>query len=319
MPSADSREEHFVTLFDSHFLAAGLCLYRSLKAHAGAFRLWIVCMDEKVEAQLRELALPEVRLLPLAEVQTPELKRVRPDRTIAEYCWTLTPFTPSFVMEREPGVRRVTYLDADLYFFADPRRLLGELDASGAQVLITPHAYAPEYDQTSYSGIYCVQFVAFANSAPAREVLRWWQERCIEWCYQRSEDGKFGDQKYLDDWPQRFAGTVHVLQRTELALGPWNASRFLRDDTSVPVFFHFHGLRVVSPTRLLLYMTYRLDATALRLYDRYIPEFVQALGAAFQRWGEIPGMQRKLEIRERLLRAWNRARGTLRYARYRIG
>jgi hypothetical protein len=66
-------------------------------------------------------------------------------------------------------------------------------------------------------------------------------------------------------------------------------------------------------------MTYRLDATSLRLYDRYIPEFVQALGAAFQRWGEIPGMQRKLEIRERLLRAWNRARGTLRYARYRIG
>jgi len=319
MRSAEGAEEHFVTLFDSHFLAAGLCLYRSLKAHAGAFRLWIVCMDAKVEAQLRELALPEVRLLSLSEVETPELRQVRPGRTVAEYCWTLTPFAPTFVMAREPGVRRVTYLDADLFFFADPRRLLDELDASGAQVLITPHAYSPEYDQTAYAGIYCVQFVVFRNTAPAREVLHWWQERCIEWCYQRSEDGKFGDQKYLDDWPQRFAGTVHVLERSELALGPWNAGRFLSEGSPAPVFFHFHGLRVVSRTRLLLYMTYRLDAAALRLYDRYLEAFVGELRAASARWGEIPGLQRRPGLRERLLRLWNRAKGTIRYAPYRMG
>ena len=319
MSSTDPQVEHFVTLFDRNFLAAGLCLYRSLKAHAGAFRLWIVCMDAVTQARLEELALPEVRLLALAEVETEELRRVKGGRTIAEYCWTLTPFAPRFVMEREAAARRVTYLDADLYFFGDPRRLLRELEESGAQVLITPHAYAPEYDQTSYSGIYCVQFVTFSNSEAAQGVLRWWQERCIEWCFNRSEDGKFGDQKYLDDWPQRFAGVVHPLQRVELALGPWNASRFLRDDAFLPVFFHFHGLRVVSERRLLLYMTYRLGRPVLRLYDRYLEEFSRVLGMAYTRWGEIPGLGRPLGAKERVLRLWNRLRGTIRYAPYRIG
>src|SRR4051812_13749246 len=138
---SEAAAEHFVTLFDRNFLPQGLCLYRSLVRHAQPFVLWVLCMDEVVEARLRELALPAMRLLPLAEVETAALRSVRDTRTVAEYCWTITPFTPSFVMSREPSVKRVTYLDADLFFFSDPRRLLEELDVSSGDVLITPHAY----------------------------------------------------------------------------------------------------------------------------------------------------------------------------------
>jgi hypothetical protein len=73
-------------------------------------------------------------------------------------------------------------------------------------VLITDHGYAPEYDQSATSGQYCVQFMTFERDG-GEPVRRWWEERCIEWCYARFEDGKFGDQKYLDDWPYRFKGT----------------------------------------------------------------------------------------------------------------
>ena len=318
MRADEAPEEHFVTIFDYHFLAAGLCLYRSLKGHGGPFRLWVICMDRLVEERLREMALPELVLLPVAEVETEQLRRVKADRSVGEYCWTLTPFAPQFVMQREPAVRRVTYLDADLYFFDDPRRLLGELQAAEAHVLITEHAYSPEYDQTAYSGVYCVQFITFRNSAEAHGVMRWWQERCLEWCYSRSENGKFGDQKYLDDWPDRFPGSVHVLQQKQLALGPWNAERFLRDDALVPVFFHFHGLRVVSDDRLLLHMTYRLSAAAMRLYPGYLKEFVNVLSTAYARWGDIPGIGHRPGRKERLLRLWNTLKGTIRYAPYRI-
>lgn len=310
--------EHFVTLFDRNFLVAGLCLYRSLERHAGPFTLWVLCMDEAVEARLRDLALPHLRLLPLAEVQTAALRSVRAARTVGEYCWTLTPFCAEFVMDREPQAARVTYLDADLCFFDDPRRLLRELEACGRHVLITAHAYSAEYDQSDSAGIYCVQFVTFRNTPQGREVMRWWQERCLEWCYNRVEDGKFGDQKYLDDWPQRFPHAVHVLLAQELALGPWNANRFVAEGKPPPVFFHFHGLRVLSERRLLLYSGYRLSRPVQRLYQRYVEDFTAALRECYRRWGAVPGAARRPALRERLER-WRLAlRGAIAYAEYRI-
>jgi hypothetical protein len=73
-------------------------------------------------------------------------------------------------------------------------------------------------------------------------VRKWWEERCIEWCFARHEDGKFGDQKYLDDWPIRFEDFVHVLEDKELIQAPWNATRF---PFAASVVWHFHGARVV--------------------------------------------------------------------------
>src|SRR5690554_6344731 len=109
--------EHFVTLFDSNFLPMGLCLHRSLMSHADPFHLWILCMDVTVQQQLSQLGLPCVSLIPLAEVETDALLARKAGRTRGEYCWTLTPFTPQLVFERDQRVDRVTYLDADLFFF----------------------------------------------------------------------------------------------------------------------------------------------------------------------------------------------------------
>lgn len=295
MPSVDAMTasapttEHFVTLFDRNFLPAGLALLHSLRQHGQPFHLWIVCMDEVVEQQLRDMCPADVSLLPLREVENAALLMVKPSRSVAEYCWTLTPFTADFVMQRQPGVTRVTYLDADLYFFNAPNLIFDEFSATGAHVLISEHAYAAEYDQSRRSGIYCVQFMTFRNTPEGRAILAWWQARCIEWCYARVEDGKFGDQKYLDDWPQRFPGVVHVLQERQLALGPWNTTRFPQVGVEKPpVFFHFHGLRIVAEDRLCLCWGYRLSPAAYRLYDAYLVTLLAILADIRSRYGAIP-------------------------------
>src|SRR6266700_3623980 len=108
--------EHFVTLFDSWFLPQGLALHSSLEQHAGAYTLWILCVDDDAERVLKRLALPNVRLLALANAETPELLRVKAARTRAEYCWTLTPVAPRLVFDADVGAKRVTYVDADLWF-----------------------------------------------------------------------------------------------------------------------------------------------------------------------------------------------------------
>lgn len=276
---SDNSVEHFVTLFDSKFLPMGLCLHRSLMAHAQPFRLWVLCMDTLVYQQLERLALPSVSLIPLEQVETEALLAVKAGRTRGEYCWTLTPFTPQFVFDRDPDVQRVTYLDADLFFFDSPRVLLQELDASGKHVLITDHAYAPEYDQTAVSGRFCVQFMVFCRTPQSLRVMKWWQDRCLEWCFSRVEDGKFGDQKYLDDWPVRFATEVHVLSQIERTWAPWNLSRFSQPGSTVvnPVFYHFHGLRIVRANKVVLFKGYKLSRLYGPVYTRYLQTLQQVI------------------------------------------
>jgi len=238
--------EHFVTLFNSLYLPQGLALHLSMERHIKDYILWILCVDDDAYEVLVKLNLNNVRLLKLSNLETPELLSVKSDRTIGEYCWTLTPFAPRFVFETDSVVQRVTYIDADLWFRKHPKPIFDEFEASAKQVLITDHAYAAEYDQSATSGQYCVQFMTFARDG-GEAVRKWWEERCVEWCFSRFEDGKFGDQKYLDDWPERYGDLVHVLREKELALAPWNASRFPYGNA---VFYHFHGLRLISENKV---------------------------------------------------------------------
>jgi hypothetical protein len=234
--------EHFVTIFDSLFLPQGIALHRSMQRHIDNFILWVICVDHDTYRVLNQLNLPSVRPLDLHKLETAELLSVKANRTRGEYCWTLTPFAPRFVFESDQSVLRVTYVDADIWFRKHPALIFTELEQTEKSVLITDHSYAAIYDQSAVSGQYCVQFITFVRQR-SEPVRKWWQDRCIEWCYARSEDGKCGDQKYLDDWPSRFSAETHVLGNKELALGPWNASRFPYGQS---VFYHFHGLRLTS-------------------------------------------------------------------------
>lgn len=270
--------EHFVTLFDSLFLPQGLALHGSLQRHAAPCTLWVLCMDEECKRVLDALREPTIRTVALSEVETAELLAVKPGRSRAEYCWTLTPFTPKIVFDRDASVRRVTYVDADVFFLKSPGPIFRELDASGKAVLITDHAYDPEYDQSASSGQYCVQFVTFLRDA-GEPVRQWWEARCIEWCFNRVEDGKMGDQKYLDYWPTMFGPLVHVLQQLDVILAPWNARRF---PYSRAIAWHFHGLRLLRGGRVLLHTGYAVPACVDR--DVYLP-YIGVLKANLDRLG----------------------------------
>lgn len=267
--------ENFVTLFDSNYLPQGLALHASMLRRVPSFRLWILCVDDVAHDLLMRLALPHCSLLKLSALATPGLLAVKPARSRGEYCWTLTPFAPRFVFEADPTIKRVTYIDADLWFRKDPSPVFAELDSSGAQVLITEHGYAPEYDQSALSGQYCVQFMTFARDG-GEPVRLWWEERCLEWCYARFEDGKFGDQKYLEDWPSRFQGRVHVLRQQEFALAPWNVTRFPYGQA---IFYHFHGLKILPGRRIDLAPIYPLPPVVLEhIYEPYLTDLRAAIG-----------------------------------------
>jgi hypothetical protein len=312
----DVSVEHFVTLFDASFLPIGLALYRSLEAHAHPFRLWVIAMDAEVEGHLKKLGLPDLTVIPLREIESSDLLTVKTGRSRGEYCWTITPFSCQAVFDRDPSATRATYLDADVFFLDDPRILLGELNESGKHVLVTEHAYAPKYDRSHDSGRFCVQFLTFDRSESAREVMRWWQARCLEWCFARYEDGKFGDQVYLDQWPKLFGDRLQIVRQVEKTLAPWNVLHFSQCTTGslAPVLYHFHGLRLLPGRRARLFKFYKVGRQGDAIYGRYLEALadvyalldraripVPAQAPPPERFGWIKSLQRRLAGTERFV------------------
>jgi hypothetical protein len=300
---------HYITLFDSNFLPQGLALYESMTCHANPFTLWVLCMDEKAEQVLNRLGKPGIRLVPIAQVETPQLLEIKQKRTRVEYCWTLTPFTPKIVFDRDSSVERVTYIDADMYMLRSPEPVHQEFQSQGKSVLITEHAYDAQNDRTVTSGHYCVQFMTFVRDK-SETVRHWWEARCLEWCSAKRSKGRYGDQKYLDDWPSRFPEEVHVLRQLHAFLGPWNARRFQHSEG---IAWHFHGLRFLKGGKVQLHPGYSLpkevDAAV------YLP-YVEVLRRSVEQVGE-PVAQQPLTGVSLILPAWLKAvaRGGLRVAR----
>jgi len=231
---------NYCTLFDSKYLSRGLAMYESLKKHSNNFHLFIFAFDTRSYNLLKKLNLALVTIISLNEFEDEELLEVKKHRTQVEYCWTCTPSIIKYCIENF-NLESCTYLDADIYFFSNPNILVEEM--GGKSILITEHRYTPEYDQTITSGAYNVQFMTFKNDTSGMKALNWWRNSCIMWCYNRIEDGKLGDQKYLDDWTSRFEG-VHVLKHLGGGVAPWNVQQYKLEEKSFElIFYHFHGFK----------------------------------------------------------------------------
>ncbi len=317
MHSPDKPREHFVTLFDSRFLPFGLTLCASLQGLMPHSHLWVICMDELVEQQIKDLAVKHISTIALSSMETDELRAVKLARTLGEYCWTITPFAAQAVFDRAQEAERVTYLDSDLFFFSSPAPLFQEFEASGKHVLITEHAYAPELDRSEKSGRFCVQFMTFRRTQGSLDVMKWWQDRCIEWCFDRLEDGKFGDQKYLDQWPTLFPTQVHILRQVDKTLAPWNSDHFLRHGSveHTPVFFHFQSFRIISATLARLYVGFSMGKQSMRFYESYLLALKEQIALLKHHGISLSKMPEPRRRWGALRKIYMRLSGKVRYAR----
>ncbi|MFI5148633.1 MAG: glycosyl transferase [Bacteroidia bacterium] len=253
---------NFCTLFNTAYLSRGLVLYQSLRTYAPESHLYVFAFDQQVFDFFKKENLPGLTVIPLSEFEDPELLRVKPSRSAAEYCWTSTPSTILFCI-RKFNLPACTYVDADLCFYANPEVLLSEMGTDSVQ--ITEHRYSREYDQSKASGKYCVQFMTFRNDKTGMIILESWRNSCLLWCYARVEEGKFGDQKYLDYWQDQF-GHVNELKHPGGGLAPWNIQQYSFsveggiltgkvNSTGLlfnPVFYHFHDLKFYKDNLVLL-------------------------------------------------------------------
>ena len=218
---------YFCTYFDRNFLYQGLALYYSLCDHAGEFTLWALCFDDTTYELLNRLNLPGLNIIRQEDFEAayPALDAVKKERSFVEYYWTTTPFLTRYLFNTQPDVDIIAYLDADIFFYRDITPIYEEWDAGS--IYIIPHRFAPGDRQEGElkGGIYNVGFVGFRRDSSGLSALERWSKQCLDWCSNRCEPGLLGDQKYLDDWPERFAGVV-LSQNHGVGAGGWNIAHY---------------------------------------------------------------------------------------------
>lgn len=243
---------NYTTLFNKSYLAKGLMLCRSLERVDENFRLYLFAFDDETEQAAQRMAFKHVTVIPLWQLEDycSDLLKDKGNKSMGEYCWTCKGPSMQYCLDKYK-LDSICYLDSDLFFFKTPMMLLEE--SCSADVILTLHNfYKIDYLGES-NGFHCAQFMAFKNNENGRKVLDWWTGLCLDWCYARHEEGRFGDQKYLDTFADYWEG-VHDIEQTGCC-GPWNIKRYqiineggniLIEENGVRnplVFYHFHFLR----------------------------------------------------------------------------
>lgn len=293
------KKRYFCTLFDSGYLLKGMAMLRSLALYCPTAQVYVLCMDSQTQHILEDLDLPHVHCIALSEVEDEALLKAKADRGVAEYCWTLSPCLPWHVMQNHPEIDFITYVDADLLFYSDVEPLFDEI--GDASIAIIEHRFTPRLKDREVNGRFCVEWVSFRRDEQGMACLGRWREQCIEWCYYRLEDGKMGDQKYLDEWPGRYP-SCHILMHPGAGIAPWNYAQyqFGHDATgritvqgSPLIFYHFHQFQLLDnggfdrlstfytnerPEPESIYATYEADLSArLAEVRKLVPDFKAGL------------------------------------------
>lgn len=249
------------TLYNSLYLDKGLVLYDSLCACAKDFKLYVLCMDEKCYEVLNDLNHPNHIPIRLEDFERGdnELLEAKKNRSFGEYCWTCTPSVIYYVINKYKECN-CTYIDADMFFYQDPKILIDSMLNEEKSVLIVPHRFTEVNKEMERNGLYCVEFNTFMNTPSSMEVLRSWRDDCIACCTSVYDGVHFGDQKYLDEWPDKY-DCVKVCSHFGAGIAPWNIQSYtiyshignnikLKVKSSKEIvdliFYHFHNVEYVD-------------------------------------------------------------------------
>ena len=282
-------KRYYCTYFDRNYLIKGLSLIESLKAHERSdFTLFAVCLDEITRLLVEQLAPPNVVPIALHAIERGDdsLAAARADRTLVEYYWTLTPTVIAWLLERHPEIESLLYLDADLYFFDAPDSVWDEMDRTS--VLIQPHRFSPELSHLERYGLTTWGWSVFVETMMAPRCSIGGVGVCLEWCHCRLEEGRYGDQLYLNRFPE-ISKRVHPLAHIGGGVAPWNHMQYALTlgregrplvDGQPVIFYHFHSLAVFEPQIIVptKYLTNRVTEPLLR--HVFVP-YAEALTAAF--------------------------------------
>ncbi len=263
----DESEDYycFCTIVSKEYLIKGLALYHSLEKHAEAFHLWICCMDQESLSALKKLALPHATLITASQIHHGSFSEDYEERTLTETCWTMKPLVCNFVLNTFSEIDHLVYCDADMYFYSSPKPLFDSWSSSS--VFLSKQRSTKHIE--SLHGVYQAGLIGFKQEPNSRKILNWWEEKCLDWCYDSFDDPtRWGDQKYLNQVPHLFSN-IKTIGHKGIDAAPWNLvmksdlkvkrdkERILLGETPL-VCYHFGSLLMLHSNKFELWKLEKL-------------------------------------------------------------
>jgi hypothetical protein len=302
-----STKVAYCTVLTKAFVPRAVALQKSIRHHCPDALFIYYCVDNATAAQLQALDLDRAMIVAPAVYETEQLGRLKTILKTNEYCWSCKPVVLRHALNSYDGLDWAVWLDADMFVFGKLDQALA--DAGEADVALTPHAFSlPEFKRYEpVVGRFNAGFVAFRNSQGGRAALDWWLTRCLEGCPAVPIDGKYADQKYLDEIPVKFSRVAELHSGVNAA--PWNIFDKKIESRGGQIvisgypllLYHFQGLRIIRhwifdlyaalcalprPVRRLIYAPYtaalaaEMKAVATRTHSANVgvDNYVAGLG-----------------------------------------
>ena len=211
------------------------------------------------------------------EEKYPLLKIAKSNRNRIEYFFTCSPAICNYVMDQFDFIDSITYLDADLYFFSDPKKVFNEINEKSIAIL--EHRFHWTTKRQLKYGRFNVGWVTFKNDSEGKKCLKQWMENCLDWCYQKVEKDRFGDQKYLNKWPSIYKN-LHIIQNKGANVAIWNIPNYhlsqigdhIFIDNQPLIFYHFANINQISKSTFNTNLSrVFINLKGILLYKIYLP------------------------------------------------
>ena len=273
---------NYCTLFDQNYLIKGLCLHESLFEYASEeSRLYILAMDEFTVRILNALQvkgkLRNTEIIDLRDFENEDILKAKQNRPWKHFCWTMASVLCDALLN-EMLLNNITYLDADLHFYGDPK-IQNEAQVGGS-IWATPHRIIPERAALfEANGKYNVGWVTFKRNQTGQDCCSDWADKCLAKC----DESTCGDQKYLDAWPIAWRCCFREVESFGVNAGPWNISQWKVENRDGQVYvdkyplvcYHFHEFKKTPEGEFVFTGWPLTDEIRFHIYAPYVERYMK--------------------------------------------
>ena len=245
-----------ISVLTSRYEAQGIVLAESILKYCNHAQVYLFCLDDQSYSIIKNYDLKNLIAIHYNDIETKSLNKIKKERKIEEFCWTLKPYILQHTLKIAPYLKWACYADTDMMAFNDISSYITRVSETKSAIFC-PHAF--KYQQfLSYNyvvGEFNAGFVAFKNNDIGLDILGKWRKLCTQSCFRATSPDNFADQYHLEHLYYEYRSDISA-GYPSLNCAPWNIGRetldiddngFIKALGQSVYLYHFQGFKMHHP------------------------------------------------------------------------